>query len=123
MHHTEGDASEYDIGQVALDVLDTESAFVIIAPLAGVSIGDIDIAVNRNVLKISGERTHPEPYSDSINILVSECFYGPFSRSVILPENLAFNKISATMENNLLAIVVPKLTFPTKSIKINKLES
>lgn len=103
--------------------MDTESAFIIVAPLAGVDISEIDIAVNRNVLKISGERVHPEPYSNSINILVSECFYGPFSRSVILPENLAFNKISATMENNLLTIVIPKLSFPTKSIKINKLES
>jgi HSP20 family molecular chaperone IbpA len=54
---------------------------------------------------------------------VSECFYGPFSRSVILPENLAFNKIEATMEDNLLAVVIPKLSFPSKSIKINKLES
>jgi len=55
-------------------------------------------------------------------ILVEECFYGPFSRSVILPENLAFNKIHADMENNLLRIDIPKLILGEKTIKINKLE-
>jgi len=39
-----------------------------------------------------------------------------------MPENLAFNRIKATMENNLLIVDVPKLQFSSKTIKINKLE-
>jgi HSP20 family molecular chaperone IbpA len=54
---------------------------------------------------------------------VQECFFWPYSRSIILPENLAMNKIRATMENNLLIVEIPKLQFPSKSIKIDKLES
>lgn len=54
---------------------------------------------------------------------MEECFFGPFRRSVVLPENLQFNKVSATMENNLVVIRVPKIHLPSKSVKINKLES
>jgi HSP20 family molecular chaperone IbpA len=41
---------------------------------------------------------------------------------VILPENLALNKIKAYMQNNLLVITIPKLKFDSKAIKINKME-
>ena len=61
-------------------------------------------------------------YEQADRMLVQECFFGAFSRSVILPENLAFNKIKASMENNLLSVEIPKLQFNEKTIKINKLE-
>jgi HSP20 family protein len=123
VEHSDEEAPELDVGQVALDILDGEEAITIIAPLAGIDISEIDISVTRNILTISGERVRPSVYSESNRMLVTECFFGPFSRSIILPENLAFNKVQATMENNLLSVSVPKLSFPSKTIKINKLES
>ena len=123
VEHSEDIIPEADVWQVALDILDLEEMITIIAPLAGVDMSEIDITVNRNILTISGERKRPALYAESGRILVEECFFGPFSRSVILPENLAFNKITATMEDNLLTVSVPKLSFPSKTIKINKLES
>ncbi|MDD2891661.1 MAG: Hsp20/alpha crystallin family protein [Candidatus Gracilibacteria bacterium] len=113
---------EEELGQVALDILDCPDMIVIIAPIAGMDTENVDISVSRNILTISGERQRPEIYDSADRILVEECFYGPFSRSVILPENLAFNKVSANMENNLLRIEIPKLIFGEKTIKINKLE-
>jgi HSP20 family molecular chaperone IbpA len=53
-------------------------------------------------------------------MLVSECFFGSFSRSVILPENLAFNKIRATVEQNIIMVHIPKLSFFSKTIKVEK---
>lgn len=123
VEHSDEELPDADVGQVALDILDLEDAIVIVAPLAGVDISDIDITVTRNILTVSGERLRPDVYGQSARSLVEECFFGPFSRSVILPENLSFNKVHATMENNLLTVSVPKLAFPSKSIKINKLES
>lgn len=120
---TDDEIVEEDLGQVALDILELEDSIVIIAPLAGVDIDEVDISVSRNILTISGERKTPEIYNSSSKILVQECFFWPYSRSIILPENLALNKIRATMENNLLIIEIPKLQFPSKSIKIDKLES
>ncbi len=122
-HDHEGEGVEEDVGQVALDVLDQDGAIVIVAPLAGMAIDAVDVSVSRNVLTIAGERLRPDFYAEAGRVLVEECFFGPFSRSVVLPENLQFNKIRATMENNLLVIEIPKLQFPSKSVKINKLES
>ena len=120
---TEGEASiEEDIWQVALDILEIEDSIVVVTPLAGMDTDNVDIAIARNILTISGERTRPEVYHSAIRILNEECFFWPFSRSIILPENLELNKIHATMENNLMMIDIPKLRFPSKNIKIDKLE-
>lgn len=116
------DIIEEELGQVALDILDCHDMIVIMAPIAGIDTDNVDISVSRNILTISGERRRPDLYDSALRILVEECFYGPFSRSVILPENLAFNKVRADMENNLLRIEIPKLLFGEKTIKINKLE-
>lgn len=119
---TDEEIVEEDIGQVALDILELDDSIVIVAPLAGVDIDEVEISVSRNILTISWERKQSDIYNESSKILVQECFFGPYSRSIILPENLALNKIRATMENNLLIIEIPKLQFPSKSIKIDKLE-
>ena len=118
----EDEVSDEDVGQVAIDILELEASIMIVAPLAGMEVDDVDIAISKNVLTISGNRVKPSVYGEADKALVEECFFGPFSRSVILPENLAFNKIRATMENNLLLVDIPKLQFPSKNIKINKLE-
>ena len=113
---------EDDMGQVALDILELSEAIIVVAPLAGMEVDDIDIGIAKNILTVSGNRVKPDIYKKADKLLVEECFWGPFSRSVILPENLAFNKIRASMENNMLIIEIPKLQFPSKNIKINKLE-
>ncbi len=113
---------EIDVGQIAVDVLDLADELVIIAPVAGVDPALIDISLSRNILTLSGERKHAPLYLDAKRMLVEECYYGPFSRSIILPENLAFNKIRATVEHNTITIHVPKLTFFSKNIKIDEVE-
>ena len=110
-----------DIGQVALDVVETEEAVVLVAPLAGVPKDAVDINLSRNILTISGERARPSAAQG--RPMVSECFFGPFSRSVILPEHLALNKVRATMEDNLLLVTIPKLVMGAKSVKIERFAS
>ncbi len=118
----EGDILEENVWQVALDIIENEDFILIVAPLAWVDIENVDISISKNILTISWERIKPTFYDEEAKILVKECFFGPYSRSVILPENLAFNKIHATMENNLLLVEIPKLKFDSKTIKIDKLE-
>ena len=52
----------------------------------------------------------------------SECYWGKFVRNIILPESLDFDDIQASMENNLLQIVVKKIQFSSQNIKINRIE-
>ncbi len=110
---------ETDIGQIAVDILDLSDAIVIVAPVAGVDPSEVDIGLSRNILTISGNRRENPIYMEARRMLVEECFYGAFSRSIILPENLAFDKISASVEYNVITILIPKLTLISKSIKID----
>ena len=110
---------ETDIGQIAVDILDLSDAIVIVAPVAGVDPSEVDIGLSRNILTISGNRRENPIYMEARRMLVEECFYGAFSRSIILPENLAIDKISASVEHNVITILIPKLTLISKSIKID----
>lgn len=118
-HHDERD-HETDIGQIAVDILDCPSEIIIVAPIAGVDPSDIDIGLSRNILTISGNRAQAPIYLDAKRMLVEECFYGAFSRSVILPENLGFDEIKANVDHNVIMIHIPKLTLISKAIKVGK---
>ncbi len=115
---------EDEIGQIALDVLEWPNEVYIVAPIAWVEYEDLDLTINKTVLTIKWTREKiQEYYIDDVIIRNSECFWWKFSRNIILPENLALNKIKAYMQNNLLVIWIPKLKYDSKSIKINKIES
>lgn len=112
-----------EVWQVALDILETPDDVYVIAPIAWVIYEEIDLSINKTILTIKWNREKPDEfYIDWVNIRNSECFWGKFIRNIILPENLAFNKIKAYMQNNLLVISIPKLRFDSKNIKINKIE-
>lgn len=113
----------YDSGQIALDIVESDEELLIVAPVAGIDLDDIDIFMNNSVLTIRWVRVKPaEVYTQDHVLRNSECFWGKFVRNVILPENLDFNKIKAVMENNLLILRIPKLSFGSKNIKIDKIE-
>lgn len=113
-----------EVGQVALDVLESEDEIFIVAPIAWVEQEQIDLSINKTILTIKWTREKTwEYFMDDIIVRNSECFWGKFVRNIILPENLALNKIKAYMQNNLLVISIPKLKFDTKAIKINKMEN
>jgi len=111
---------ETDIGQIAVDILDTANSIIIVAPVAGVDPADIDIGLSRNILTLSWNRKESPIYLDARRMLVEECFYGAFSRSIILPENLWFDEIRATVEHNVIMITIPKLTLISKTIKVGE---
>lgn len=122
VHHRSAHDEEYDpsdVGQIALDIGDTDEAIIILAPIAGVPSETIDISIAKNILTISGVRRRPESTKAFEQVLVEECFWGAFSRSIVLPENLSVDKIVATMDHNLLEITIPRIAFPARSVKIS----
>lgn len=117
---TETTEHETDIGQIAVDILDCPSSIVVVAPIAWVDPSDVDIGIARNILTISWHRKEAPIYLDARRMLVEECFYGAFSRSIILPENLWFDAIKATVDHNVIMITIPKLNLISKTIKVKK---
>ena len=88
------------------------------APIAGVSEKDVTLSVTDDVLVIKGERDLKEEIPEE-DYYTKECFWGNFSRSIVLPLEADSKNISASFENNVLEIRIPKSKVErTKVIKI-----
>jgi len=100
--------SEIEEGQLALDVYQTKDHIIILAPIAGVKLDDMSVTVVDDVLTIKGKR-HLEIAVQEENYFTQECFWGDFSRSIVLPASVDSNKISAQFKDGVLKIEIPKI--------------
>lgn len=108
-----------DEGQLTVDVYQTDDDIVIKSTIAGVSADDIDISITKDLITIKGTRA-PDEMIDPDEYYYSELYWGPFSRSVILPEDIDVDKASATMKNGILTLRLPKLAKSRmKKVKIS----
>ncbi len=107
-------------GQLAVDVYQTDDTIVIQSTLAGVRVEDIDISVNNDMVTIRGIRQHEQGVPPQ-NYLYQECYWGGFSRSIILPNDVKSEKVSATLKNGILTVVLPKADKPrAKTVKVHE---
>jgi HSP20 family protein len=104
--------SQYDEdsieGQLALDVYQTDKYIVILAPVAGVKLEDMTVEITDDVLTIKGHRQYEQTVEEE-NYFTQECFWGDFSRSIVLPASVDSNKISASFKDGVLKIEIPKI--------------
>lgn len=120
---TDEDFLEEDMWQVVMDILETRDEIIIVSPIAWIDLEEIDITLEKTILTIKWNRKRPDVYLiEEVEVRNNECYFGKFVRNIILPENLALNKIKATMENNMLIIRIPKLRFNSTNIKIDRIE-
>ena len=89
-------------GQLPIDILENEKEILVITPIAGVDLDKTEIVVTNDVLTIRGERqTDLSKFEfKKRDYYVQECFWGRFSRSVILPANVDGQKIEATQKDH-----------------------
>lgn len=105
-------------GQLTIDVYQTPSDIFIKSTIAGVMPEDIDVSISNDMVTIKGVRKKdvsvaPEDY------YYQECYWGPFSRSVILPVDIEADKAEASMKNGILSIRLPKIEkVKTRKLKI-----
>ncbi len=104
-------------GQLAVDVYQTKDTIVIKAPIAGVKPEDIDVAISEDVVTIRGDRKESTTIAKD-SYYVQECFWGSFSRSVILPTSTVADKAEAGLNNGVLTIEIPKVVPEDKVKKI-----
>lgn len=111
---------EFEEGQLSIDVYQTPTAIIVKSTIAGVKPDDIDISINNDMLTIRGKREMAENIK-SENYLYRECYWGSFSRSIILPVEIEANKIEATLENGVLTVSLPKAKVAKQiSIKVKE---
>lgn len=94
-------------GQLAVDVYQTKSAIVIRAAIAGVQADDIDISVNNDMVTIKGMR-HLDEEVPEHDYLYQECYWGGFSRTIILPVEVEADGVTAALKNGILRVTLPK---------------
>jgi HSP20 family protein len=94
-------------GELVVDVFETNSDFVVSAAIAGVQIKDIDISLEKEMMVIKGNRCDPHDHPDK-KYFYQECYWGPFSRKIVLPENIDIDKADAQMDKGVLTIKIPK---------------
>lgn len=105
-------------GQLTIDVFQTDEDIVIKSTIAGVNPEDLDVSINNDMVTIKGERKFEEEVSEE-NFYYQECYWGSFSRSVVLPVDVIAEKIEAALKNGILTIKLPKAdTNRTKKIKV-----
>lgn len=107
-------------GQLAVDVFQTENNFCVQAPIAGVNQEDIDISVENDMLIIKGVRKEPDKDGER-KYFYQECYWGPFSRQIILPEDVNIQKIQASLKGGILVVKVPIIK-PTKKKVVIEIE-
>lgn len=100
-------------GELSVDVYHTDKEIVVRSTMAGVKPEDLNIIVNNDLLTIRGKR-ETEPAIPHSNYLYRECFWGGFSRTIVLPQDVKADKIKATLKNGLLTIILPKAPFGTQ---------
>ncbi|MEK7680766.1 MAG: Hsp20/alpha crystallin family protein [Patescibacteria group bacterium] len=93
-------------GQLAVDVAQTESELVIIAAMAGTPPENLEIHLHNDLLTIRGERK--SPMNLAVEHFYQECFWGKFSRTIILPEHVKHELAKAQYKNGILIISLPK---------------
>ena len=104
-------------GELMLDIIDTRDKLLVRSTIAGAEIGDLEVSAHNDLLTIRGKREDKLP--EGAVYLYRECYFGPFSRSVILPRPVREDQIEATLKNGVLTIVLPKKEVET-NIKIKE---
>src|SRR4030043_417548 len=107
-------------GQLAIDVYQTDSYIVIQAPIAGIKKEDLDISIENDVVTIKGNREKPLE-TEETNYFYQECYWAPFSREVILPDEGDPSRVEAVMKEGVLTLRIPRIQREkTKKIKIKE---
>lgn len=91
----------------AVDIRETGDSYVVSAELPGLSKEDVQITIENNVLKLTGERRFEKEVKEEEFHRVERA-YGTFSRAFALPTRVDPERVEASFKDGILTITVPK---------------
>lgn len=105
-------------GQLTVDVYQTPEMIVVKSTIAGVKPDDLDVSITNDMVTIRGTRRHDEEVREE-DYFYRECYWGSFSRSIILPVDIVAEKAEASLKDGILTIRIPKAdALLTKKVKV-----
>jgi HSP20 family molecular chaperone IbpA len=103
-----GAVEEEADGELAVDVYQTPTHIIIKAMIAGVRPEDLDVSITRDMVTLRGKRErHTEGTAG--DFFFQELYWGSFSRTIVLPQEVEIEDAEATEKHGLLSIKLPKL--------------
>lgn len=102
------DSQEDFLGQLAVDVYETDDRLVIKARTAGVNKEDLDVSISDGILTISGTLSSGDD-TDATNWHIQECYWGEFSRTLALPVSVKEDEVDAVLKDGVLTISFSKI--------------
>jgi len=97
-----------DEGQLLVDVYQTPDEIVIQSVVSGVRPDDLDVSITQDMVTVRGKRERSHHVSDE-NYFYQELYWGTFSRSILLPQEIDVEASEANLKNGLLLVRLPKL--------------
>jgi HSP20 family protein len=95
-------------GELAVDMYQTDDELVILSAIAGVKPEDLNLYLEGEVIFIEGERK--KPVEEKGDYFLQECYWGKFSRKIVLPVEINPEKISASFKDGILTIRIQKIS-------------
>lgn len=95
-------------GQLPVDVYQTPNEIVIRTFVAGVRPDELNVSISRDMVVIEGSRDERDSVIDS-DYFTRELFWGTFSRTILLPQEVDVDNSSAGAKDGLLTLILPKL--------------
>ncbi len=106
--HGLAEVAEEEEGQLAIDMYQTPTDIIVKTMIPGVKPEDLDISITRDMVTVRGKREENHDFSDD-DVFHKELYWGAFSRTITLPQEVEVEEAEATNKNGLLTIKMPKL--------------
>ena len=94
-------------GELAVDMYQADNQLVIQSAIAGIRPEELDVTVESDIVTIRGERINPYQEGQRQTAYQEECYWGPFSRQIILPEPVDIERAEASMRNGIFTLRLP----------------
>lgn len=113
--------SLFEEGQLLVDMYENPDAIVVRSFVAGVEPENLEISMHNDMLTIRGRRHDVEEIHDD-RFFHRECYWGTFSRSVIIPKPVDVDAIQALFKNGVVTIMLPKKELAESSISFESVQ-
>lgn len=114
-------SEEREEGELSVDVYQTNDSIIVQAMVAGVGTENLSVSTTRDLITIKGKRESPQNISPE-NYFHQELYWGAFSRTILLPQEIDPEEVEASERHGLLTIKLHKIDKGrTQNIKIKSL--
>ncbi len=99
---------EDEEGQLSVDVYQTNTHIILKAVVAGVKPDHLDVSITRDMVTIKGKREEQKEATEE-NYFYRELYWGSFSRTILLPQEIEVDEAEANEKHGVLIIKLPKI--------------